>query len=255
MRGHLDSKRARIVTSIAMFYDLEQPLQFMNDVHEVLADDGIWVTEQSYMPKMLEMNSYDTICHEHLEYYGVRQMQWMAERAGFRIIDVELNDINGGSFSVTLAKRGAPSPDAANLDELRRAEREGGLDTAEPYQAFAARIERSRKELREFLDNARAERMTVYGLGASTKGNVILQYCDVTARDLPLIGEVNSDKFGCFTPGTLIPIGPEEEVLNAKPDYLLVLPWHFRRFFEGSPRFRATRLVFPLPQLEIVASA
>src|SRR2546421_8698067 len=102
-------RKARIVTSFSMFYDLEDPLAFMREVVEILEDNGLWIFEQSYMPTMLERNSYDTVCHEHLEYYGVAQIQWMAQEAGFRILDVEFNDVNGGSFSGTVAKGRSPS--------------------------------------------------------------------------------------------------------------------------------------------------
>ena len=251
VRKHFGNQQAKVVTSLSMFYDLEQPLAFMREVCDVLDDRGIWVFEQSYMPTMLALDSYDTICHEHLEYYGLKQVKWMADRAGLRIIDIELNDINGGSFSVTVAKERAPYAAAPNLAALLDAEVRSGLDRLEPYLAFSKRVERLRTELREFLGRAKREGKTVYGLGASTKGNVILQYCGITAADLPLIGEVNSDKVGCFTPGTLIPICPETELLARKPDYLLVLPWHFRKFFLASSRLKGRTLVFPLSRLEI----
>ncbi len=254
VREHFGNQRAKVVTSLSMFYDLEQPLAFMREVHDVLDDRGVWVFEQSYMPTMLELDAYDTICHEHLEYYGMKQVKWMTDRAGLRIVDVEMNDINGGSFSVTVAKDGSPYPTAPNLGALLDAEAQRGLDGLEPYLAFSKRVEKLRTELREFLGKARREGKTVYGLGASTKGNVILQYCGVTEAELPLIGEVNSDKFGCFTPGTLIPICPEAELLARKPDYLLVLPWHFRQFFLANSGLKGRTLVFPLPRLEITVS-
>lgn len=252
LRRHFGERPARVITSFAMFYDLEQPLDFMRKVYDLLAEDGIWVFEQSYMPKMLEINSYDTICHEHLEYYGLRQVKWMTDRVGFKIVDVEFNDINGGSFSVTVAKKGAPNLESPSVAAILENEEQAGLDGLEPYRAFAKRVEDSRGQLREFLGTARRNGKAVYGLGASTKGNVILQYCGITETDLPLIGEVNRDKFGCFTPGTLIPIVPEDEILARKPEYLLVLPWHFRRFFETNAKLARKGFVFPLPALEIV---
>ena len=122
----------------------------MQEVHDILDDRGIWVFEQSYMPRMLEINSYDTICHEHLEYYGLKQIKWMADRVGFRIIHVEMNDINGGSFSVTVTKESAPYRTAPGLGALLDAEAKRGLDGLDPYLAFAKRVEKSRSELREF---------------------------------------------------------------------------------------------------------
>lgn len=236
-------RRARIVTSFAMFYDLEQPLQFMAEVREILDDDGLWVFEQSYMPIMLERNAYDTICHEHLEYFGLAQIAGMATRAGFKVVDVEFNDVNGGSFSVTVAKPDSAWKAADKLvAEIIERERAAMLHTRVPYAAFARRIERSREELGLFLENARADGKTVYGLGASTKGNVILQYCGLTSRHIRAIGEVNTEKFGCYTPGTFIPIVPESEVLATRPDYLVVFPWHFRRFFVNDPNFKGIRI-------------
>lgn len=246
-------RKAKVVTSFSMFYDLEQPIAFMREVAEILDDEGIWVFEQSYMPTMLERDSYDTVCHEHLEYYGLTQIQWMAEKAGLKILDVEFNDVNGGSFSVTVAKCASTRPAATELiaDVLRR-EHQAGLGGIEPYLDFARRAEKSRDALNDFLRQARSERKTVFALGASTKGNVVLQYCNISESDVAGVGEVNSDKFGSYTPGTLLPILPEDDVLARNPDYLLVLPWHFRDFFLGSPKFRGRKLVFPLPHLEVV---
>jgi NDP-4-keto-2,6-dideoxyhexose 3-C-methyltransferase len=250
IKRELGNKRAKVVTSFSMFYDLPQPMEFMRQIHSVLADDGIWVFEQSYMPTMLKTNSYDTVCHEHLEFYGLEPIQWMCERIGFEILDVEFNDVNGGSFSVTVMKSAKPAA-RAQIQRLLAEERRLGLHALAPYQAFAARVQESRERLREFVGSARREGKRVAGLGASTKGNVLLQYCGFTAEDIEAIGEVNRDKFGSVTPGTWIPIVSEEPLVASHPDLLLVLPWHFRRFFESSPRLLASSLVFPLPELSI----
>jgi NDP-4-keto-2,6-dideoxyhexose 3-C-methyltransferase len=252
-RREFGSRRARIVTSFSMFYDLEDPLQFAQEIVSVLADDGIWVFEQSYLPTMLATNSFDTVCHEHLEYYALRQIVWIAERAGLSILDVELNDVNGGSFSVVAAKRGTSqgAPSEA-VTRLLAQEREGGIDRLDTYAAFAKRTEIARDNVREFLLAAKRAGKSVYGLGASTKGNVLLQYAEINTDLVAGIAEVNSDKFGCVAPGTHIPILSEEDVLARRPDYLLVLPWHFRRFFLSSEKLKGRHLVFPLPELEPV---
>jgi C-methyltransferase-like protein/putative zinc binding protein/methyltransferase family protein len=252
LQGRFPGKKAKVVTSFSMFYDLEDPTAFMREVHDVLADDGIWVFEQSYMPTMLETGSYDTVCHEHLEYYGLKQIKWMTDRVGFSIVDVELNDINGGSFSVAVQKTSRGASAAGVVERMLDEERKKGFDTLAPYVAFARQAEASRAELLDFLRDARAQGKSVAALGASTKGNVILQYCGLTDRDISAVGEVNSDKFGCYTPGTRIPIVPEDELLKRNPDYLLVLPWHFRKFFEGNKKFSSARLVVPLPRLEFI---
>jgi len=245
-------KKAQVVTSFSMFYDLERPLDFMREVHRILADDGVWIFEQSYMPTMLEMNSYDTVCHEHLEYYALRQVKWMADLVGFRIVDLEFNEVNGGSFSVTVAK--IASGLAEHVEVARTLDRESalGLDTPKPYEEFARRVDESRCELLEFVDRTRREGRTVSALGASTKGNVLLQFCGLGPRQIIAVGEVNPEKFGCYTPGTWIPIVPEAEILQAEPDYLIVLPWHFRKFFLENEAFVGKCLVFPLPRIEIV---
>ena len=250
VEARLGVVRAKVVTSFSMFYDLEAPLAFMEQVHRILDDDGIWVFEQSYMPSMLATNSYDTVCHEHLEFYALKQIQWMAVRVGFRIVDIEFNDINGGSFSVAVQKTTDPTPIAAVQAVLDR-EVADGLDTLTPHYAFAERVATSRTRLLAFLETARAEGKSVAALGASTKGNVLLQYCGLNAKAIEAVGEVNPDKFGAFTPGSLIPIVDEAGLLARRPDYLIVLPWHFRSFFEQAAAFKGQCLVFPLPNLDI----
>ena len=252
LKQHFPGKKAKVVTSFSMFYDLENPIAFMKEIHEVLADNGVWVFEQSYMPAMLETNSYDTVCHEHLEFYALRQIKWMTDRVGFRILDVELNDVNGGSFSITVSKSNGNTGVSPAVQKILDAEREMGLDGLAPYEAFATRAAESKRELLDFIGTARAEGKKVAALGASTKGNVLLQYCGLTEKDIFCIGDVNSDKFGCYTPGTWIPIISEDQLLAMQPDYLIVLPWHFRSFFVDSAKFRKSKLVFPLPKLEVL---
>jgi NDP-4-keto-2,6-dideoxyhexose 3-C-methyltransferase len=253
-KGRFGSRKASIITSFSMFYDLEDPTAFMRDIAEILEDDGVWIFEQSYMPAMLERNSYDTVCHEHVEYYALAQIAWMAERAGLVLLDVELNDVNGGSFSVTAARRGTGRTAAPNVGELLAQEAKLGFDTLRPYREFAERTRKSREALLEFLNSAMRKGESVCGLGASTKGNVLLQYCGIRPPLLEEIGEVNAEKYGHFTPGTLIPIASEAEVLKRGHDHMLVLPWHFRPFFLGNDKFRGRSLVFPLPTLEVVAT-
>lgn len=245
-------KRVRVLTSFSMFYDLESPIAFMQDVHDVLADDGVWVFEQSYMPTMLDSLSYDTVCHEHLEYYALKQVKWMADRVGFTIIDVEFNDINGGSFSVTAAKSTSGMKESSDVARILAEEQARGLDTLAPFEDFARRTAASRDGLRAFIARAKAEGKTIAALGASTKGNVLLQYCGITTDDIAEVGEVNPDKFGALTPGTFLPIRAEADVLAHGYDCHLVLPWHFRRHFLANPAYTERALVFPLPALQVV---
>jgi NDP-4-keto-2,6-dideoxyhexose 3-C-methyltransferase len=223
----------------------------MRDIDRVLAPGGVWVFEQSYLPLMLERNSYDTVCHEHLEYYSLGQVAWMTEKIGFALIDVEFNDVNGGSFSVTAGRTVDGFHESPTATAIIQRELADGMDGLSPYEAFAGRVASSRDVLREFVDDANESGKTVGGLGASTKGNVILQYCGLTSADLVAIGEVNDEKYGAFTPGSLIPIWPEARLLDEDLDYLLVLPWHFRETFLSKQIKGHARLVFPLPQLEV----
>lgn len=248
-------QKAKIVTSFSMFYDLEDPVGFMAQVYDVLADDGVWVFEQSYMPTMLDTNSYDTVCHEHLEFYALRQIKWMADRVGFKILDVEFNDVNGGSFSVTVSKSHGDLTPVPAVQKILEEERAKGLGTMAPYHAFAERAAQTKRDLLKFIETVRAEGKSVAVLGASTKGNVLLQYCGLTAKEIQFVGEVNSEKFGCYTPATWIPIIAEHELLAKNPDYMIVLPWHFRKFFVANKKYSGRSLVFPLPAVEVVKIA
>lgn len=252
VKARFPEQKAKVVTSFSMFYDLEDPVDFMRQVHSVLADDGVWVFEQSYMPTMLDTNSYDTVCHEHLEFYALRQIKWMTDRVGFKIIDVEFNDVNGGSFSVTVAKSSGSDAIIPAVQKILDDERAAGLDTLAPYRAFAERAAHTKSELLAFIKSARAEGKSVAALGASTKGNVLLQYCGITEKEISCVGEVNIEKYGCFTPGTYLPIIPENDLLQNEPDYLIVLPWHFRKFFVAKRKWKHAKLVFPLPHVEII---
>lgn len=246
-RTIIGDKKAKVVTSFSMFYDLEDPAGFAQDVADILDIDGIWVLEQSYMPEMVKQTSYDTVCHEHLEYYGLRQIQWIADKVGLKLLDVAFNDTNGGSFSVICApKESSLVPEKNKLDHVLKNEVESGFGELAVYNRFAEDVAQARQNLLTTLQDIKDNGKTVYGLGASTKGNVILQYCGITEDLLPAIGEVNDDKFGCYTPGTELPIIAETDVLASQPDYLLILPWHFKKFFEANDKFKELELIYPL---------
>lgn len=255
-RNAFPSRKAKIVTSIAMFYDLEHPLDFIQDIHSVLDDEGIWHFEQSYMPSMLKTNSYDTICHEHLEFYSFQVVKNMLERSGMRVIDVQMNAVNGGSFAVTACREYAKYiSNKSVIDWLLRQENLMGLNTLKPYQDFAERVFRHRESLKDLIESLVADGKKVFGYGASTKGNVLLQFCGLTSKHVSCIAEVNAEKFGSFTPGTNIPIISEEQARSLNPDYFLVLPWHFKHSIldrEQDFLARGGRFIFPMPEIEII---
>lgn len=255
-KRYFPSEKAKIITSIAMFYDLEDPIKFVKDIELILEDEGIWHFEQSYMPSMLRTNSYDTICHEHLEFYSFQVVKDMLEKCNLKVVDVQMNSINGGSFAVTAAKKS--SSYAQNLPIINwmlNQEKEMGLDTPKPYREFEERVYRHRNNLRDLIKSLVDDGKKVFGYGASTKGNVLLQFCNLTKEDIPYIAEVNEDKFGSFTPGTGIKIISEKEAKEMNPDYFLVLPWHFKssilerekEYLENGGKF-----IFPLPDIEII---
>jgi hypothetical protein len=247
---------AKIVTSIAMFYDLDDPIGFAREIHGVLADDGIWHFEQSYMPSMLRLCSYDTICHEHLEYYSLGVVARILDQADFSIIDVQMNAVNGGSFAVTAAKRGrGRRVNSVVTDWILEQEERLGLGTPRPYRDFEERVFKHREDFRRLLQALTADGKTVVGYGASTKGNVVLQFCGITEKEVVAIAEVNPDKFGAYTPGTHIPIISETEARAMNPDYFLVLPWHFKdAIVQREEAFLANggRMIFPFPEIEII---
>lgn len=252
----VSSSRAAVVTSIAMFYDLEDPVAFARDIRHCLAPEGLWHFEQSYMPWMLRSGAYDTICHEHLEYYSVTTIKRILDEAGLRIVDVATNAVNGGSIAVTAARDDSSWETVSIIPEwLLEEERRSKVGDVETWQRFAETVKSRQTDLLELLTALRDSGKKVMGLGASTKGNVLLQTTGITPELVSVIGDVNPYKFGRFMPGTGIPIFSEAEVLALEPDYLLVLPWHFRETFMVALEpflSRGGRLIFPLPDIEIV---
>lgn len=248
-------RKAKVITSIAMFYDLEAPLKFVQDIYDVLDDNGVWVFEQSYLPFMVDTTSYDTICHEHLEYYAIQQIKWIFDKIGFKMVDIDFNNVNGGSFRITAAKKGANVLVAEEkLNAAIEKENQLGYQGLEIYKQFAESVYKHKEELLNVLSDLKQQGKKIFGYGASTKGNVLLQYCNLTTNEIPCIAEVNPDKFGSFTPATLIPIISEQEARAEKPDYFFVLPWHFRDgIIEREQEFlkNGGKLIFPLPHLEI----
>ena len=254
----LAGRQCDIVTSIAMFYDLEDPIGFARAVRDILAPEGVWVLEMSYMPTMLEMNSYDTICHEHLEYYSLALLERIMRAAGLKVFSVSLNSINGGSIrcfvthETNFRQRGPEH--AAQLRALRRQEFDLELDTDKPYRNFQSRIDRHRDELSALLKKLKGEGKQIHIYGASTKGNTILQWCGIDKSIITVAAERNPDKYGARTLGTDIPIVSEADSRALRPDYYLVLPWHFKEEFlqrEADSLRQGIKFIFPLPNIEI----
>lgn len=257
-RSAYPKKKARVITSISMFYDLEEPHRFVEDIHHVLAEDGIWILEQSYLPLMLKMNSFDTICHEHLEYYSLAALERLFNDHHLEVIDAHLNDVNGGSSRLVVAHAGKIklSPEANDrLQELRIREFEMAIETDAPYAEFRQNIEKIREDLQTFLKKAKEDGKLVHGYGASTKGSTTLQYCGITSDLLPAIADRNPRKWGSYTIGTNIKIISEEDSRAQNPDYYLVLPWHFIEEFkqrESDFLERGGKFIIPMPEVRTI---
>jgi len=260
LNSFLGDRLCSIITSIAMFYDIEDPVGFSEQIKACLAPDGIWVFEMSYMPAMLHMNSYDTICHEHLEYYSLAVIENIMKRAGLKVFNVEENSINGGSLRcyATHGDNFAYRSDAfnANLAQMRQAEFDLELDTDKPYKNFQDHINVHREELVRVLKSLKKDGKSIHVYGASTKGNTILQWCGIDNRIIDVAAERNPDKYGAMTLGTDIPIVSEADSRAMKPDYYLVLPWHFKEEIlkrEAATMSAGTKFIFPLPAVEIIS--
>jgi len=248
----------KMVSSICMFYDLPDPVQFAKDIHSILHEDGIWTCEQSYLPTMIKTNSIDTICHEHLEYYSLHQVKDIADRAGFSIIDVKFNDSNGGSFRVYFAKNTSSVHihNTTLVNEILAEEYEYGIMNLDLYRKFMENVTNEVKKLRNFIENVIANGKSVYIYGASTKGNCLLQYAKLDETYMKYAVERNPNKIGKMT-STGIEIISEEKMRENPPDYLFVLPWHFRdeiivrenTFLENGGQF-----IFPFPHFDVVGS-
>jgi hypothetical protein len=249
----LKNKNAKAVTSIAMMYDLEDPVAFASDVSRILDDDGLWVMEMHYLPRMLERNEVDAICHEHLTYFNLTSLSYVLKQAGFIIIDAELNEINGGSMLVYAKKSqvaGKPSVRLAHLID-----HESDVDLEYSIDSFVRRVRENRDKMHLLLRAIRNEGKTVLGYGASTKGNTLLQYFGITEELLPYIAERNPKKWGRRTVGSNIPIISEEEARAMDPDYFLALPYHFlESFMEREEAFlqRGGKFISPVSTPHVV---
>jgi SAM-dependent methyltransferase len=259
LEKRVQGQKFDLITAIAMFYDLEDPVSFVQSIKQALAPEGLWTFEMSYMPSMLKMNSYDTICHEHLEYYSLAVLETILKRAQMKMIRIGLNDVNGGSircYATHVDNFKYKRPEYTQmLEALRQEEFDMELDTDKPYRNFQERINVHREELNALLKKLKADGKRIHIYGASTKGNTILQWCGINSDIVEYAADRNPDKHGARTLGTDIPIISEAESRAMKPDYYLVLPWHFKREFlerEKEALDQGIGMIFPLPSIEIV---
>jgi NDP-4-keto-2,6-dideoxyhexose 3-C-methyltransferase len=252
VKSYFQNQKAKLITSFSMFYDLEDPCQFAREVNNILDPiEGLWVLEQSYMPEMLKVNSFDTVCHEHLSYYGMRQLKYIMDSSEFKIVDFDFNDVNGGSISVVVANKNSDYNECTDkLTALLQEELDLGLDTITPWEDFQVRIDDCKNKFIDILKKLKKDGLKIAALGASTKGNVTLQTWGISDY-IDVVGDVNPDKNGSYTPGTWIHIKDEDSVLS-ECDVFIILPWHFKKFFVNNLKFKGKQLLFPLPIPELI---
>jgi NDP-4-keto-2,6-dideoxyhexose 3-C-methyltransferase len=249
----LGEKKAKIVTSIAMFYDLEDPVQFVKDVEAIMSPEGLWIIELSYLPTMLQNNAFDAICAEHLEYYSLAALEKIFSKTNLRVEDVELNDVNGGSIRVYIRHASAQFRETQAVIAMRLKEKELKLTEMKTYIDFRKRVENNKFEMLEFLKRQKSLGKKVIGYGASTKGNTIMAYYGIGPDLVPYVADRNPIKWGRQTV-TRIPIISEDEARLMKPDYFLAFPYHFmHEFLVREREFLATggQFVSPVPSLTI----
>jgi NDP-4-keto-2,6-dideoxyhexose 3-C-methyltransferase len=257
--------RPKVVTSIAMFYDLEDPHKFVADIQRIMHPDGLWIVQMSYLPLMLKQNDFGNICHEHLEYYSLQSLEYLLHLHGLSIVDAQLNDVNGGSIRAFIRNTTADQEvfgdeayrkqAADRVSKLRESEEELGLGQVTPYLEFAERVQGIKRQVQDFIKDQVKKKKKVFVYGASTKGNTMLQYFELDHSVINAAAERNPDKWGKVTVGTRIPIISEDEARAAKPDYFLVLPWHFVEEFktrECEYLSSTGKFIVPLPQFVLI---
>jgi len=247
--------KAKAISSIAVFYDISEPEKFIRDIKDILSEDGIWVLEQSYFPLLVRNNAYDSICHEHLTYFMIKQLNFLLEKYNMRIFDLKLNDMNGGSIRIFVCHKDAIYKSNTNsIKKIYKIENELLKNKASKLRQFKKRIISQRNKLIKLINKLLKSKKIIHVYGASTKGNVVLQYCNFTNRHISFAADRNEEKWGRFTPGSDIEIISEEKSRKINPDYYLVLPWHFREEFikrEYSYLKNGGKFIFPLPKIGI----
>ena len=251
-----ENKKFDLISSISMFYDLPDPLTFAKEINSILNNNGVWHIELSYMPMMIKNRSYDTICHEHLEYYSLRSLKYLLDKANFKIINLSFNQINGGSIELDVTKKKTKLKECKHLiNWVLESERLNKYNEIEKHKLFFKECHNHKILLKKLLLTLKKQNKKILGYGASTKGNVLLQYCNIDSKILNYIAEVNRFKFNKFTPGSNIKIISEKEAMRRKPDYLVILPWHFKdHIIKKEQNFlkNGGKMIFPLPDIEII---
>ncbi len=235
--------KAKVITAIGMFYDLEDPNKFIKDAADCLEDDGIFVAQLMCLQDMLETNDMGNICHEHLEYYSYESLKYLFENNGFKIFKIFKNNVNGGSYRIYCKK---------NINKSFRIKEKSGIIE---IKKFIKRVEDNRIKTINFINKIIKDNKKIFVYGASTKGNTILQYYKLTSKHIKYAADRNPVKWGKYTVGSKIKIISEETARKLKPDYFFILPWGFIKEFkkrEISWLKKGGVFIVPFPKLKII---
>mgnify|MGYP006086646185 CR=1 FL=1 len=248
---HIKNKNTKfdLISSFAMFYDVEDPNSFCRDIEVLLKDNGIWVCEFSYLPLMLKNLTFDQICHEHIMYYTFGVFEKILINNNLKVIDIKFNEINGGSIEVIIGKNKSEIMSNINLINIIRKDEKKINEKS--FHNFSNRIKKIRNDLISFVNKNRP----IVGYGASTKGNIVLNYCNIGSDQMSYICDANKQKFGKYTPGTNIKIISKKKMRELKPKYMLVLIWSFRSEIikqELNYIKKGGNLIFHLPKFHII---
>ena len=249
--------KAKAITSIAVFYDIPNPNKFVNDISKILDFNGVWVLEQSYFPKLFLNNAYDSMCHEHLTYFTYYQINLILKKHNLRVFDIKLNEMNGGSIRFFIAHiNSIYKKKNKSIYSILKIEKKYFFNLEKNLIKFKKNINNSKKQLKQFIKKKIKQKKKIHLYGASTKGNIILQFCDIQQNQIEFAADRNYEKWGRETPGSKIPIISEKKSRLKNPDYYLVMPWHFKKeILQREKNFikKGGKLIFPLPKLHIVS--
>lgn len=250
------SNKAKVITSISMFYDLEKPNDFVRDLSKILSKDGVWILQMNYLVTMLQNNAFDNIVHEHLEYYSLQSLEYLLSKHDLEVFDISFNNINGGSIRTYIKHKDCTKFSITDsVQETRQSEKNLGLDDEKPYLDFANSIKNQKTQTYDFIKNEVNNNKIIHVYGASTRGNTLLQYYGLNSDLIKVASERNPSKWGKRTVGTNIPIISEDESRKIKPDYYLILPWYFLdEFLEREKLFlkEGGKFIVPLPKFKII---
>ena len=247
-------KKFKIITALSVFYDLKDPNKFIREIKEILDDQGIFVLEHADLYCIIKHKIFDTICHEHLGFFSSKVIIDMVKKNKLKVFAHEYNNVNGGSSRYYISHIKSKYIIKKSVKKVLINEKKAGLLKKITYRLFYKRIMDSKLRLIAKLKSIKSKNLIVHGYGASTKGNVLLQFFNIGKNYIQYIADRNPLKFNSFTPGTKIKIISEKKSRAMKPDYYLVLPWHFKKEIlsrEKKIMNNGTKFIFPLPKLEI----